>query len=328
VAIALWIAALAAMIFVLRAATQLLIPIVVAVLISYALEPIVAWLERHRVARLLGAGLVVFAIVAGLAVTGYALRHDVGRAVEAIPQAIDRIRSMATSTLGVSVDGAVGASGSAGSPEGGWMQRLAGSTLAAAGHLTVVVFLVFFLLLAGGHFRDRVIEVAGSRTDRSTAAQIIDDISRQIQRFLLVTLFTATVVAIATWGALTAMNVQQAAVWGILAGILNSIPYFGPVIVSGGLLIVGMMQGGDPMLGVKLAGVSLVITSLEGWLLTPPLMGRAARMHVLVVFVGLLVWTWIWGAWGTILAVPMLVVVKSVADHVDALKPVSRLMAP
>jgi predicted PurR-regulated permease PerM len=71
-----------------------------------------------------------------------------------------------------------------------------------------------------------------------------------------------------------------------------------------------------------------VITSLEGWLLTPPLLGKAERMHVVVVFLGVLLWTWIWGGWGTILAVPMLVVVKSVADHVESLKPVRRLMAP
>ncbi len=57
------------------------------------------------------------------------------------------------------------------------------------------------------------------------------------------------------------------------------------------------------------------------------LMGRAERMNVLSVFVGLLLWTWLWGAWGTLLAVPMLAVMKSVADRVEGLKPVGRLMA-
>jgi predicted PurR-regulated permease PerM len=70
----------------------------------------------------------------------------------------------------------------------------------------------------------------------------------------------------------------------------------------------------------------LVITSIEGWLITPPLMGKAERMSVLAVFLGLLLWTWVWGAWGTILAVPMLVILKSVADHVPSMKPVGRLM--
>jgi predicted PurR-regulated permease PerM len=78
----------------------------------------------------------------------------------------------------------------------------------------------------------------------------------------------------------------------------------------------------------QMSGASIVITSLEGWLLTPPLMGKAERMSALAVFLGLLLWTWVWGAWGTVLAVPMLVVIKSVADRVDTFKPLGRLMAP
>jgi predicted PurR-regulated permease PerM len=124
------------------------------------------------------------------------------------------------------------------------------------------------------------------------------------------------------------MGVQNAAIWGALAGLFNSIPYFGPVIVSGGLFVVGLTQGGGVSQALQMAGAALVITSLEGWLLTPPLMGKAERMSVLAVFLGLLLWTWIWGAWGTLLAVPMLVIVKAVADHVPRLKPIGRLMAP
>jgi predicted PurR-regulated permease PerM len=124
------------------------------------------------------------------------------------------------------------------------------------------------------------------------------------------------------------MGVPQAPLWAVLAGVFNSIPYFGPIIVSGGLLAVGLVQSGDMVRALTMAGAALAITSLEGWLLEPPLMGKAERMHVVVVFLGVLLWTWIWGAWGTILAVPMLVIVKSVADHIESLKPVSRLMAP
>lgn len=79
---------------------------------------------------------------------------------------------------------------------------------------------------------------------------------------------------------------------------------------------------------LQMSGAALVITSREGWLLTPALMGKAERMSSLAVFLGLLLWTWVWGGWGTLLAVPMLVVIKSVADHVDPLKPVGQLMAP
>jgi predicted PurR-regulated permease PerM len=211
----------------------------------------------------------------------------------------------------------------------GWVQRGVGSVLALAGHITVIVFLVFFLLISGSHFRTRIVEIAGARLERRRiTASIIDDIHAQIQRFLLVLLITAVVVAVATWAVLAWMSVAQAAVWGIFAGVFNSIPYFGPVIVSGGLFLIGLVQSGDPMHALKMSGAALVISSLEGWLLTPALLSKAERMHVVVVFLGVLLWTWIWGAWGTLLAVPMLVIVKSIVDHVESLKPVSRLMAP
>jgi predicted PurR-regulated permease PerM len=123
------------------------------------------------------------------------------------------------------------------------------------------------------------------------------------------------------------MSVPQAILWGVLAGVFNSIPYFGPIIVSGGLFVVGLVQGATAQ-ALQMAGVALVITALEGWLLTPALIGKAEGMSALAVFLGLLLWTWIWGAPGTILAVPMLVIVKAVAEHTPSLRPVGRLMAP
>jgi predicted PurR-regulated permease PerM len=352
---AVWTIAAVATVFLLRAASQLLIPIVLAVLISYALEPLVAWMHKRRVPRIAGAGLLL-ALILGFSGWGaYSLRDDALQAIDALPEVARRVRELVWSRGGSGPAVRVRQAAeelqrspqeekpetSTGNtpdqeqkPAGGsttteWIQRGVGSVLALAGHITVIFFLVFFLLISGSHFKQRLIEIAGPHLGRrQITATIIDDINAQIQRFLLVHVATAVVVAFATWGVLAWMDVRQAAVWGILAGVFNSIPYFGPVIVSGGLLLVGLVQSGDPMQAVKISAAALVITSLEGWLLTPPLLGKAERMHVVVVFLGVLMWTWIWGAWGTILAVPMLVIVKAIADHVESLKPVSRLMAP
>jgi predicted PurR-regulated permease PerM len=122
--------------------------------------------------------------------------------------------------------------------------------------------------------------------------------------------------------------VESAAMWGALAGLLNSIPYFGPVIVSGGLFVVGLLQEGGVVRALQISGAAMVITSVEGYLLEPTLFGRAERMSALVIFLGLLLWSWLWGVWGMILAVPMLVIIKSTADHVPWLRPVGRLMSP
>jgi predicted PurR-regulated permease PerM len=384
IVVAVWLIAAIAVMFFLRAAAQLLIPVVLAVLISYILEPAVAWLSEHRVPRLAGTSVLMLALLALAGWGVYSLRDDMAEAVEALPHAARRARQMVVSQLGsgpgaiiqraaeelrgesapttgendasrlptaASRDQQSGRSPSAatdisgsrdgespqqqrtqnalGSGTAGFIQQGVGSVLALAGHLTVIVFLVFFLVISGEQVRARIVEVAGpDDRRRRTAAVIIDDIDAQVQRFLVVRLITAAIVGALTWAVLAWMGVQHAAVWGVLAGVFNSIPYFGPIIVSGGLLVVGLVQGGSTSQALQMAGAALVITSLEGWLLTPPLMGKAERMSVLAVFLGLLLWTWIWGAWGTILAVPMLVIVKSVADHVPRLKPIGRLMAP
>ena len=327
--VALWIVAVLGAVMFLRTAKALLIPIALAVLISYALEPVVAWLERRRLPRIAGAALVLAAIVAAAAACGYLLRDDATKLVEALPHAIDRARETIVSQLGLAGDAADRAVGTTGQATGSFLQRATGAVFAFAGHLVVVFFLIFFLLISGHHVRTRIIEIAGrDRELRQTTATILDDINAQIQRYLLVLLLTAIVVGAATWLVLAWMKVPQAAMWGMLAGVFNSIPYFGPVVVSGGLFAVGLIQGGGVSQALQMAGAAILITSLEGWLLTPALMGKAERMSALAVFLGLLLWTWVWGAWGTILAVPMLVIVKSVADHVERLKPIGRLMAP
>lgn len=311
-----WIVSTIAMLWFLRTARALLIPIAVAVLLSYAVEPVVARLARARVPRALGAALVLLLLTGLFAWGAYSLRDEVSALLAAAPAAAAKLSAWAGMTDPIEA---------AGSPS--VILQGIGWILSGAGNLTIVVMLAFFLLLSGGHFTRRVVEIAGPGERKRATAEVFDDINEQIQRFLLVQVFTSAVVGAATWAVLAWMGVPQAAVWGIAAGLFNSIPYFGPVIVSGGLFVVGMVQSGDPAIAGRMAGATLLITSLEGWLLNPVLMGKAEHMHVVAVFVGVLVWTWLWGAWGTILAVPMMVVLKAVFDHVDGLKPISRLLA-
>jgi predicted PurR-regulated permease PerM len=201
------------------------------------------------------------------------------------------------------------------------------SVAAAVGQLMLILFLVYFLLASGDLYRRKLVKLAGpSLTEKKIPLQILTEIDRQISAFLLMQLFTSTLVALATWLAFRAIGLQQAAAWGILAGVFNSIPYFGPVIVSGGTAAAALLQFGNVHMTVLVSGAALAITSLEGFLLTPWLTGRAARMNAVAIFVGLLFWGWVWNVWGMLLAVPMLVVIKAVCDHVEDLKPISELL--
>jgi predicted PurR-regulated permease PerM len=327
---ALWILATVAIIWLLREARDLLIPIAIGILISYALEPIVSWLERRGITRMVGAGLVMLTVLITSAAAGYAFRDDALDVMREAPRALERLRETVSSQIGIDA-GATG--GMTDSAKGTRATASAAPNLRALAslgvQLIVVFFLIFFLLISTPRLREQLLEFATSDAEqRHTAADVFDEINRQIQRYLLGLLGTAIMVGALTWAVLAWQHVEHAAMWGILAGLLNSIPYFGPVIVCGGLFVVGLMQGGGMSMALQISGAALLITSLEGWLVTPALMGKAEKMSVLAVFIGLVVWIWLWGEWGTILAVPMLAVVKSVCDHVGGLKRFGRLMAP
>ena len=176
-------------------------------------------------------------------------------------------------------------------------------------------------------FKRKFVKLAGpSLEQKKITVQILDDINRQIARFLFVRIVTSVVVGVATWLAFWMIGLKQAALWGAAAGIFNSIPYFGPVIVAIATAVVAFLQFGTIGMATYVSGVSLAITSIEGWLLTPWLTSRTARTNEVAIFVGLIFWSFVWGIWGTLLAVPMLVAVKAYCDHIEDLKPVGELL--
>jgi predicted PurR-regulated permease PerM len=199
--------------------------------------------------------------------------------------------------------------------------------LGATGQAAVIIFLVYFLLVTGDLYKRKIVKIAGPRLhEKKLTVQILDDINSQIASFIRVQVLTSTLVGVATMVALWWLGLDQWVIWGLLAGIFNSIPYLGPVIVSGGLGIVAFLQFDSLSRTVLVCGVAFLITSLEGFLLTPALMGKAAQMNPVAIFVGLLFWSWVWGVWGAVLAVPMLMMLKAACDHIEDLQPIGELL--
>jgi predicted PurR-regulated permease PerM len=335
-------------------AQEVFIPIVLSVLISYALEPVVVGLHRVHVPRPLGAALVVSAVMCGMGYTAWTLSDDAAEIVSQLPSVAQKLRHTLRAARG---DGgaiqqmqeaadelqktADAAAGTAPAPRG--VQRVqieeptidfreylfwgSAGALAFAGQATLVMFFVFFLLITGDLFKRKLVKLAGpSLEKKKITVQILSDINNQIERFLVVRVITSVVVSIATYAAFKLLGLQQAGVWAIAAGVFNTIPYFGPVIVAAGTAIVGFMQFETISMALYVSGISLVITSIEGWLLTPWLTSRTARTNEIAVFVGLIFWSFVWGLWGTLLAVPMLVVVKAFCDRIEDLKPMGELL--
>ena len=343
-----------AIVLALQYAQAMIIPIVLGVLISYALEPIVAWIERRRVPRPVGAAVVLVALVASSGWLLYSLRTQGSAIVEQLPEAAKRLRQIvendrptASSAIQQVQKAATelekAANAAAPPPPRSGVQRVQVETgpiniggyvmwgsigiVAAAGQLVLILFLVYFLLASGDLYRRKLVKIVGpSLADKKLTVQILVEIDRQIEMFLLMQVFTSIVVALATWLAFRALGVEQAAVWGLLAGVFNSIPYFGPVIVTGSTAVIAFLQFGNLRMAIIVAGVALLITSLEGFLLTPWLTSRAARMNAVAIFVGLIFWGWVWNVWGMLLAVPLLMVIKAVCDHIEDFKGIGELL--
>ena len=343
-----------AIVLALQYAQAVVIPIVLAVLISYAVEPVVTWMARRHVPRPLGAALVLIALTVSGGWMIYSLRSQATAIVEQLPQAARRLRqtmerdrpTAATAIQQMqkaATEFEKAANAAAPPPPPSGVQRVQveaapinisdyvmwGSLgiVAAMGQLVLILFLVYFLLASGDLYRRKIVKLAGpSLSEKKLTVQILQEIDRQIEMFLFVQVFTSTIVAVATWLTFTALGVEQAAVWGLLAGVFNSIPYFGPVIVTGATSVIAFLQFGNLRMAIVVGAASLLITSLEGFLLTPWLTGRATRMNAVAIFVGLLFWGWIWNVWGMLLAVPMLVVMKTVCDHVEDFKGFGELL--
>lgn len=156
--------------------------------------------------------------------------------------------------------------------------------------------------------------------------QALDEITAQIQRYLLVQVVASMVVGVATGLSFWALDLNHAPVWGLAAGVLNLVPYIGSAVVAGAAALVAFLQFGEIDKALYVVAASLAIHILMGNLLVPWLTSRAGRMNPVAVFVGVLAWGWLWGVWGLLLGIPILMVVKAICDRVDRLKAVGELL--
>ncbi len=345
--------AVLASLFVLHWAKDVFIPVMLGILSSYALSPIVNWLERYRIPRWLSAAVVLIAILGGTGATVWSLRGQAAQLVEALPAAAQKLAgalrtpaSAAPSPLetvqkaatqleqaarGESQVNARGVTRVVIEPKRFNIKDYlwsGGIGLAALmGQTTVVIFLTYFLMLSGDTFRRKMLKLAGPNfSDKKITLQALHEVADQIQRYLQVQLLTSVVVGVLTWLALLALGLDNAAVWGIAAGALNLIPYVGSVIIAGASAMVAFLQFGTLNMALVVGGSSLLVHALTGNLLTPWLTSRASRMSPVAVFVGVLAWGWLWGVWGLLLGIPILMMVKAVCDRVDDLKPIGEFL--
>jgi len=354
--LALMILATVATIFTLDRAQSLIISLLLGILFAYTLNPLVVALQQLRIPRALGAAIVMAGVVCALAVGSYALRGQMQRILDQLPEAVSKLSTGLASlregqasamqkvqSAATEIEKATSqATGVAATPRqratrvvidppgfklGNFIWAGSRGVAGLIGQAAMVLFLTFFLLLSGDTYKRKLVRLTGpSLSDKKITVHILDDINDSIQRYMFMLLATNVLVGLLTWAALRWIGLENAGAWAVAAGLLHVIPYFGPAVTATGIGMAAFLQFNDLSTVLLVAGASLSIATVVGVFVTTWMTGRIARMNTAAVFISLLFWTWLWGVWGMLLSMPITVLVKVVAQHVEQLEPVAELL--
>lgn len=316
-------------------AKEVLLPIILAFILKLLLQPVMRWLARVRLPRVVASLLVIAALFGVMVGLGELLSapaaHWANKLPEGLPRLQERVKIIsaplntlnhllihAKSMMGKAIPG--GSAGVAASAPGSDLQAalVAGAQTFTAQFLTTFLVL-FFLLMSGDTFLRRLVEVMPRFRDKRQ----VTDISQQIEADISIYLVTITVmnalVGIATGLAMWALGLEDAVLWGAIAFLLNFVPILGPLTGVAIFLGVGMLSL-DPLWKAFMPMVLYsVIHIIEGETLTPMLLARRFTLNPVLVIISLLFWDWMWGVPGAILAVPMLAMLKIVCDRIRSL---------
>jgi predicted PurR-regulated permease PerM len=345
------IIAAAAAIYIARAAANVLVPVFISILLSYALEPFVLALTRWHVPRIV-AGAVVGALAALLAVSVVRTAAADAMAFAAeLPTTIASVESSHRTPDAVSlgvlqrIRHAVAAFAPApqSARRNGDVQRVVlvnprfdiraylvnagrGAPAAGAGIVAVVV-LTFLLLATGDLYKRKLVRLAGPRWEqRHMTLDVIRAIDNQIERYLLVRLLISAIVAAATGLPLWWLGLRHPLAWALVAGALNVVPIAGPSVAVALIGLAAFLQFRSVEMGAAAASIATAVAAIEGNFLTPLLAGRAGEINTVAVFAGVLFWGWLWGIWGLLLSVPLMVGLKAAAERIRAMEPVAAFL--
>ena len=321
---------------------ELLLPIVIAIILTLTLLPVVRFGERYRISSgvtAVGVILVVGGIFAGL---GYVLSGpaqtlaaDAPRIAEELQDKVggilDRVSALRASAEEVTGDAPTGTmvdtngdgvatttvvtvtdSGAAGLAD----QVVAGLA-SAGGAIGAALILTVFLLASGDFYHRRIVEAAPRLRDKKQALTIIRDVERQISRYLSTIVLINALLGVAVGLAMWLLGLPLAIVWGLLAFLLNFIPIVGSilnVVLVGALSLVTFDTLGQALLP---PAALMILSLIESTVVTPLFIGRRLELNIVSQLIMIALWTWLWGVPGAILAVPFLVVVKAVTDNVE-----------
>jgi predicted PurR-regulated permease PerM len=345
-----------AVIFALDWAQNFVITMLLGVLLAYTLNPVVKWLEYIKIPRVIGSSLVIVFLMVSIGFAGFTLRGQVQSIIAKLPEVSTKLTSAFASKRGEpltniqkvqiaasQVESATDSVTNAVAPKknqkvhvviderkfkiGDFLWRGSLGVFGFIGEAITMAFLAYFLLLSGDTFKRKLVRLTGpSLSRKKITVNILEDINNSIQRYMFMLLVTNVMVGLAMWVTFRIIGLENAGAWAVAAGFLHVVPYFGPVVTAAATGIAAYMQFDSILMTMLVSGTTMVIATLIGVFLTTWMTGRIAKMNSAAVFISLLFFTWLWGVWGMLLGIPIIVIIKVVCVHIEHFQPVAEIL--
>lgn len=322
-------------------AKPVLMPIAVAFLLSMLLTPLVQGLTRMRISEPVGAAMVLAALLALVGGGIYLLAEPAQRWIERAPYDLRKleyrlreikrpIKQIQEATSKVEAITSVNEK-PAGKPEVSVQQAsisevVVGATPKALAGMGTLVILLYFWLAGGDNFLRKLVRLFPRLQDKKRAVDTVRTIQTDISRYLLTITLINAGLGLLTAAMLWVMGVPNAMLWGVLACILNFAPFIGAAVTAVLLSFVGFLTFPEMSQALAVPGAFLVLSIIEGQLVTPMILGHRLALSPMAIFVTLMVWGWMWGIPGALIAVPLLASVKIVCERIETLNPIAQFL--
>ncbi|HET9607528.1 MAG TPA: AI-2E family transporter [Nitrospira sp.] len=350
------IVATVATVFALSSAQKFFIPLVFGLILACTLNPLVRFLERLKIPRLIGTTLVMAALLCGMAAATLSLRAQVEKILDQVPDAAAKLSATlrdlasqpnpmlkvqeAARKLEQATNQAANGQTPAQKPPTrvviddpkiklvDWLWTGSLGIFGFLGDTVMLLLLVVFLLLSGDTFKRKLMRISGpSLSERKITVAILDDIDRAIQNYMLTLLVANILLGLLSWVAFRWIGLDNAGAWAVAAGVLHFIPYLGPALTALATGMAAFMQFESLSMAVLVSFSSLAIATLVGVVLVTWMSGKMTKMNTTAIFVALLFWGWLWGVWGLLFAIPIMGMLKVFADRIEDLQPLAELLS-
>jgi predicted PurR-regulated permease PerM len=318
-----------------------LLPVVLSFLLALVFTPVRRFLGRHGVPSAIAAVLIVggllVVLVAGLAVLTDPLRGSIADAPEIGRQLEMRLRGLIGSAREALE--ATQQVGRAALPadqsevqevvlrQPGIIAGIVAMAPGALGELAFTLVLLLLLLSSGDMFYEKIVHVMPTFRDKRLAVRIAREIESQLSSYLFAITLINAGLGVAIGFAMWLIGMPNALLFGAIGFLFNFVPFVGAAAGVALATVVGLVSLDEPAFGFVAGATYLALTSLEAQFVTPYFVGRRLKMNTVAVFLSIAFWAWLWSIMGLLVAVPLLVTVRTFCEYVPALRPLGEFLS-